>query len=55
MTETYDYKQLIHSPTTDYNSCLDHIYTNIDPIEGHVLESYFSDHKPIFAAFNSHT
>ena len=45
-------RQLIHEPTTDYGSALDHIYTNLPqelvPLSG-ALESYYSDHKPVFA------
>ena len=46
------YVQLINQVTTDYKTEIDHIYTNIPErvkISG-VLESYFSDHKPIFAS-----
>jgi len=44
------YTQLINQYTTDYRTQIDHIYTNIPQ---HVqsagtLESYCSDHKPIF-------
>lgn len=45
------YKQLINTPTTDYGSCLDHIYVNFDSLHlvcYGTLESYFSDHKPIY-------
>ena len=44
-------KQLISQITTDYYSLLDHIYTNIPAdciISSGVLESYYSDHKPVF-------
>ena len=49
--------QLMHSSTTDYGSCLDHIYTNTPfvisdqarQISCATLESYYSDHKPIIA------
>ncbi|XP_071855229.1 uncharacterized protein [Apostichopus japonicus] len=47
-TRTFKYQQIILTPTTDYNSCLDHIYTNIPTsktIGSGVLESYYSDHK----------
>ena len=42
--------QIISQCTTDYHSLLDHIYTNITAQVEHsgTLESYFSDHKPIF-------
>ena len=51
----YSLYQLITSSTTNYDSLLDHIYTNIDNSQIHsagVLESYFSDHKPIFIALH---
>lgn len=48
---TYSLDQLITKATTNYQTTLDHIYTNIDIRlinSSGVLESYFSDHKPIF-------
>lgn len=45
-------QQLIQTSTTDYGSCLDHLYTNMksgDEISAATLESYYSDHKPIVA------
>lgn len=53
LSSEYSLYQLINSSTTNYDSLLDHIYTNIDKSRIHstgVLESYFSDHKPIFIA-----
>lgn len=52
----FSFHQLLNSVTTDYNSCLDHIYINF-PKE-HLslygtLESYYSDHKPIFLSMKS--
>ena len=44
-------KQLINSATTDYNTCLDHIYPNLPTRQVKrfgTLESYYSDHKPNF-------
>lgn len=49
--------QIVHSCTTDYGSCLDHIYTNrpvmnnndSQGISSATLESFYSDHKPIVA------
>ena len=42
--------QLITQFTTDYHTQIDHIYTNIPNhvLTAGVLESYYSDHKPIF-------
>lgn len=44
------YKQLISQFTTDYHTQIDHIYTNIPNhvLTAGVLESFYSDHKPIF-------
>ena len=44
------FAQIISQCTTDYHSLLDHIYTNIPAQveDSGTLESYFSDHKPIF-------
>ena len=46
------YVQLINQMTTDYKTQIDHIYTNIPERvkNSGVLESYFSDHKPIFVS-----
>ena len=46
--------QLIDTVTTDYDSCLDHIYTNVPSRRLKsfgVMESYYSDHKPIYLTF----
>jgi endonuclease/exonuclease/phosphatase (EEP) superfamily protein YafD len=53
LIEEQKYVQLINQVTTDYKSQIDHIYTNINGriINSGVLESYFSDHKPIFVSF----
>lgn len=46
--------QLVHTMTTDYSSCLDHIYSNL-PMNSlrdyGTLESYYSDHKPIYLVY----
>lgn len=49
-----DFTQLVSQITTDYGSLLDHVYTNIhkDHIQCFVGESYFSDHKPVYAVLN---
>lgn len=49
--------QVVHSVTSDYDSCLDHIYTNMmcpSQISSAILESYYSDHKPIVAYLPYH-
>ena len=50
--EEKQYVQLISQVTTDYKTQIDHIYTNIPERvkSSGVLESYFSDHKPIFVS-----
>lgn len=48
----FGFIQLLKSVTTNYDSCLDHIYINFsmsDLIAYGTLESYFSDHKPVYA------
>ena len=54
MCEEKGYVQIINEYTTDYRTQIDHIYTNVERFISHagVLESYFSDHKPIFVTFN---
>ena len=44
------YTQLINQYTTDYRTQIDHIYTNVPHLvqSAGTLESYYSDHKPIF-------
>ncbi len=52
LIEEKKYVQLISQVTTDYKTRIDHIYTNIpEKVKNSgVLESYFSDHKPIFVS-----
>ena len=53
------YKQWISSYTTDYKTVFDHIYTNIPishlhvDIQAGVLETYFTDHKAVWASFHA--
>jgi exonuclease III len=47
-------KLLTTNPTTDYGSSLDHIYTNMIEekiVKYGTLESYYSDHKPLYLVF----
>ena len=48
------YRQLVSCSTTDNKTCIDHIYTNLPETEVkvHILETYFSDHKAIYALLN---
>lgn len=50
ITENH-YRQLMSCYTTDNKTCIDHIYTNVDEdkIQINVWETYFSDHKAIYA------
>ena len=52
LIEEKQYVQLISHVTTDYKTQIDLIYTNIPERvkSSGVLESYFSDHKPIFVS-----
>ena len=44
------YRQLMSCYTTDNKTCIDHIYTNLpQTIKTGVLETYFSDHKAVYA------
>ena len=49
------YTQLINQYTTDYRTQIDHIYTNVPQIvqSAGTLESYYSDHKPIFISLKA--
>ncbi len=49
------YAQLINEYTTDYHTQLDHIYTNAPRLvlSSGVLESFYSDHKPIYVCFRT--
>ena len=49
-----NYRQLITSYTTDHQTTIDHIYTNLpqSQITPHILETYFTDHKSICASIN---
>lgn len=58
LQHNYSFHQILKSPTTDYDSCLDHIYINFPQdrlcLSG-TLESYYSDHKPIYLSVISET
>ena len=49
------YKQLISTDTTDNNTVIDLIYTNIYniDIQANVLETYFTNHTAVWASFHS--
>ena len=49
-----NYRQLVSSFTTDNQTLIDHIYTNLPESEAssHILETYFSDHKAVCALVN---
>ena len=49
-----NYRQLVSSYTTDNQTTIDHIYTNLPELQAnlHILETYFSDHKAICALIN---
>lgn len=54
MIDKFNLQYLKTSSTTDYNSALDHMYTNV--LHDKILtwgtqESYYSDHKPLFISF----
>ena len=51
LVKSKNFKQIINDATTNYNSCLDHIYVNIssgDIVSSGILESFFSDHKAVW-------
>lgn len=50
----HNYRQLVSCYTTDNNTSIDHIYTNLPKahIDFQILETYFSDHKAICALIN---
>ena len=52
MLRENDYRQLISSFTTDNRTLIDHLYTNLieEEINAGILETYFSDHKAIWAS-----
>ena len=49
------YRQLISGFTTDNGTLIDHLYTNIieEDIHAGILETYFSDHKAIWASLKT--
>ena len=52
-----NYKQLISTYTTDNKTLIEQIFTNIAhlDIQAGVLETYFTDHKAIWASFHNIT
>ena len=51
----HQYKQLMSSYTTDNKTCIDHIYTNLPETQVRVgiLETYFTDHRAIYALLDN--
>ena len=49
-----NYRQLVSNVTTDNQTLIDHIYTNLPESQSssHILETYFSDHKAMCALVN---
>ena len=43
-------KQFMSEFTTDYNTVLDHIYSNIDLKKFGTIDNYWSDHKIIYTS-----
>ena len=51
MINENSFEQLISSCTTDNGTLIDHLYTNlIEDVHAGTLETYFSDHKAIWAS-----
>ena len=49
--QQYQFKQLIHQPTTDQGSLLDHVYFNgTSTTKTEVFDTYYSDHDTTFLA-----
>ena len=45
-------QQLVKTPTTKYNTIIDHIHTNLKNFKtASVLKTYYSDHNQIFIQF----
>ena len=55
LIEQRGYKQLIKQYTTDNQTLIDHIFTNVPHlvVSTGVLESYYSDHKPIYISLGA--
>ncbi len=52
MIRENNYRQLISEFTTDNRTLIDHLYSNLieEEIHSGILESYFSDHKTVWAS-----
>ena len=50
-----NYSQFITNFTTDSNTLIDHVYTNLmeESIHAGILETYFSDPKAIWASLKT--
>ena len=53
-TNDNNYRQLVSSATTDNQTLIDYVYTNLPESQAssHILETYFSDHKAVCALIN---
>ena len=45
LTARHSFESIIKKETTDYHTCLDHIYSTMANNNGDVAETYWSDHK----------
>jgi endonuclease/exonuclease/phosphatase family metal-dependent hydrolase len=51
--EQYNLREVIHpQTTTDYNTTIDHIYTNIENTRSGVAEIHYSYHKAVWIALS---
>ena len=50
MTHKLHCRQAIKGPTTDYNTTIDLIFTNIQTYKCGIMEAYYTDHKPKFCS-----
>ena len=47
------YSQLVHTPTTDQGTLIDHVYCSIpqpELVETHVTDIYYSDHDAVLCS-----
>ena len=48
----HGYSQLVHSPTTDNGTLIDHVYYNgpLSNAQVHVIDTYYSDHDTVYCS-----
>ena len=51
VSNIFSCQQLVNEVTTDYNSLIDMVFSNVPTVQASTIESSWSDHKILFIAY----